>query len=296
MKAPRTPTRLREVTLPEEGVFLAVEGVSAEALAGILRAHRENRDPARSLKRNLGTVVTRVTLERGTGAEASGIPVDLVVKEVPVRLLRRWFYRLGGSSPFHREFEMVRRLGELGVRVPCAVACSVRPSGNRAFLITELITGAVPLRDLLWLGDRVLRDREELGTLFSNVGVWLRSVHDLGVWQRDMKPSNVLVRGLGSRDPELFLVDLTAVRILGRPVGKTRRIRNLAQLLDLTSDLDGPPRLPLLRAYIGPDTPAIDRWSRLVSEAIEARRDYRERQCGCRYVDEEHARNASRQE
>jgi tRNA A-37 threonylcarbamoyl transferase component Bud32 len=275
---------LREIRLAGGELFLAIDGLTAESLRRILDAHRENRDPSRCLKRNLGTVVTRVPCE--------GFSHELVVKEVPVRPLRRLLYLLGGSSPFRKEFESVRRLQATGVRVPRAIACTIRPRGASEFLVTELIEGCVPLRDLLWLGERVIRDRDELAALFTRVGAWLRSIHDLGVWQRDMKPSNVLVRGAGPDwgGADLILIDLTAVRVLGGPIDETRRVRNLAQLLDLTADLDGPPREPLLRSYLGGESPAgeVERLARLVDSAIESRRDYRERQCGFRHVDGEH--------
>ena len=147
----------------------------------------------------------------------------------------------------------------------------------------------------------MIRDRDELCRLLASVGAWLRHVHDLGVWQRDMKPSNVLLKqstALRQADPEgagydsgtFFLVDVTAVRFWGRPLDAHRRARNLCQILDLPAELDEVARTPFLRAYIadGNGEADLDPWLRRVAVAIEARRDSRQDRCGFRFVDDEH--------
>ncbi|MBI4600633.1 MAG: hypothetical protein HY721_01605 [Planctomycetes bacterium] len=287
------PAGTRIVRIAGEGSFIAAEGLDAAALARIVEAHRANRDPSMTLKRNLGTLVTRVRAA-GAGLEPGGaIPPELVVKEAPVPWRRRLYYRVGGVSPFARELEASRRLRERGVGAARVLASSLRPRGGTEVLVSERIDRCVPLRDLLWLGDPVVREPAALRALLSRAGAWLRGLHDAGVWQRDMKPSNVLVREgpRGFEDAELFLVDVAAVRLFLRPLGEARRVRNFAQLLDLTVDLDGEPRRMLLEAYAGPgsgDMERLERLERLVGASIEARRDHRERQCGFRHVDEEH--------
>lgn len=284
------PPGPRRIHLAEEGWFLAVPALDAAALSRILAAHRENRDPARILKWNLGTVVTRVRLEACVLPAASGVPAEVVVKEVPVRAPRRLFHALGGASTFRKEFDAASRLERLSIHSPRPMACTYRPgpgaARHREFLISEMIQGSVPLHDLLWLGGSVLTDTAELRALLERVGAWLRHVHDQGVWQRDMKPSNVLLRG-----KDFFLVDITVLKFLPRPLDDDRRVRNLAQLLDLTRAHDAVAREPLLRAYSRGRAEDIARWASKVDAAIEARRDYREKQCGFRYVDEEHRRN-----
>jgi tRNA A-37 threonylcarbamoyl transferase component Bud32 len=293
VKAASPPPGPRRIRLAKEGWFLAVPSLDAAAVSKILEAHRETRDPARILKRNLGTIVSRVRLEGGALPAAGGVPAELVVKEVPVRGPRRLFYALGGASAFRKEFDAASRLERLSIHSPRPVACTYRPGPGAArhseFLISEMVQGSVPLHDLLWLGGSVLTDPDELRALLERVGTWLRHVHDQGVWQRDMKPSNVLLRG-----EDFFLVDITALKVLPRPLDDLRRVRNLAQLLDLTRAHDSVARQPLLTAYSRAGAVDIARWASKVDAAIEERRDYRERQCGFRYVDEEHRLNQER--
>lgn len=291
--------KLRRLNLAGRGSFLSTSRLDREALREVIRAHRDNKEPERCLKRNRGTLVTVVHAPaRGCGPEAA-VPVELVVKEVPLPLIRRVYCRLGGTSVFAREFQQVERLGELGLPAPTVVACSLRPRGSCEFLITEFAPGLLTLRDLLWLGDSVVKDLEERRRLLASIGAWLRHVHDLGVWQRDMKPSNVLLKKGEAWDPgraegvayersAFFLVDVTAVRFRGRPLEAWRRVRNLCQILDLPAALDPVARTPLLEAYLGQDVADLDSWLRRVDLAIEARRDSRQAGCGFRHVDEEH--------
>ena len=275
--------------LPGEGQVMALEGLGPEWVAAALQAHRENTDASRTLKSNLGTLVTQISTSDLPVPRLTGVPSQIVVKEVPRKSgifgLARWL-RL--RSQFCRDFTVSRRLARLGVRSPRALASTFKSRGATEFLLSELVNGAIPLRDLLWLGEKVVRDPRGRTRLFESIGVWLRNLHEKGVWQRDMKPSNVLVKG-----DELVLVDITAVRLFRRPLRQERRQRNIAQLLDLSPDWDGEARLPLLRAYLGASLKSestTKRWAAQVDQLIEARRDYRQSRCGFRFVDEEHFR------
>ena len=57
----------------------------------------------------------------------------------------------------------------------------------------------------------------------KKLALWLRTVHDTDVWQRDFKSSNILCR-----NSDFFMVDLDGVRI--RRLSEDNKITNLAQL------------------------------------------------------------------
>lgn len=293
-------------------------GITVEALEDVLRRHDAVPGGPGLLKQNLGTRVTSVPLGPSIGSHASdeawptgeGMVVgkgdsrsegvvsgEVVVKEVPVRLLRRLSALLGRMSRFCAEFEKVAALERLGVRSPRPIACSLRSRGRTELLISEHLEG-IPLRDLLWLGERVLSRPEDLAALLVPLGRWIRRLHDHGIWQRDMKPSNILLESragglLRVEDEDFVVVDITAIRFTGEPLDRERRVRNLSQLLDLTHTLDSVARPLLLRGYAGGSADAAADWLEDVDCAIEARRSYREKRCGYRFVDEEHAASRS---
>jgi len=283
---------LKTIDVEGEGRFLAADWLGRDALSLILKAHRETRDPARVLKRNLGTVVTRVPLFQPPSSSApersSSRPNEVVVKETPTPWRRRAGAFLGARSPYLREFAKAQRLEELGFLVARPLAATVSTFRAREFLVTELVEDGVSLRELLWLGDRVIQDPSERALLLSEVGRWLRGLHERGVWQRDMKPANLLVRRREGSGAEIFLVDITRVRCQGAPLGNRRRLRNLGQLLDLPKSLDIVARDPLLKAYLLNDQASIDGWAEDVSKAVESRRANRKKECGLLYPDEEH--------
>lgn len=276
------------IHVESHGVFLAVGEVRPDHIAEILRLHRANTTSGDGiLKLNLGTVVTRIRLD----APPLGVAADLVVKETPGK--RRGVFACGGiASRSCRDFHVHARLTELGFQAPRPVACTLRSRGTPEIAVSELVREALPLRDLLWLGARVIRDDDERAALYQRLGTWLREVHARGVWQRDLKPSNVLVQA-----DHFVLVDITDVRIRKGALDPFRCQRNLAQLLDLTPDLDGEKRRPLLRAYLGDVAlQTLVDWESRVDKLIEERRDYRQSRSGFRHVDEEHFRRARAQE
>jgi tRNA A-37 threonylcarbamoyl transferase component Bud32 len=167
------------------------------------------------------------------------------------------------------------------------MASSLRSVGGTEFLVTEFLQACVALRDLLWCGSSAIEEPEELEGLLSDLGSWLRGVHDRGVWHRDMKTGNIMVRRRARGPSEFFLVDLVAVRFFRRPLGMRRRARNLGQVLDLPARCDSLARRPLLEAYTG-SSEADGSLERRVDRAVRARRRYRKRKCGFEYVDEEH--------
>jgi hypothetical protein len=200
--------------------------------------------------------------------------------KVPVFLKRehrvRWRDRLGSAlsgfglvSKSLREFAMLRRLHELGIRGPEAIAAG--QVGGRAFLLVREEQGAVDLRSLLQRATP--RERRQLAV---RLGETLARMHEAGIDHPDMYAKHVLVRedssvretinqsrlprvqGRGEKKTELdsekksmTLLDWQRSRPCRR-VTWSRRWRDLAALdATLADDLaGGRERLLCLRAYL----------------------------------------------
>jgi hypothetical protein len=155
--------------------------------------------------------------------------------------------------------------------------------------VTETVAEAPSLRDLLWLGPGAIVEPAARATLLREAGGWLRAVHERGVWQRDMKPNNILVPA-GSEPRSFCLVDVTGVRFLAGPLDEERRIRNLSQLLDLPAALDRDAPPPLLAGYLGDRAGEAAEWERKIAARLAARRRAWKRRTGLERVDEEYRR------
>jgi hypothetical protein len=102
-----------------------------------------------------------------------------------------------------------------------------------------------------------------------------------------MKAGNMLTTHPREGPVRFFLIDIDAVRMLRGPLGESRRVRNLAQLLDLPARLDAEAAPGLLAGYARGDESLRERLGRLASLALEERRRERQERTGARYVDEE---------
>jgi serine/threonine protein kinase len=144
---------------------------------------------------------------------------------------------------FHRDrslagWKMARALSVRGIDTPPALAYFVLPE------ITCFLS--VYYGDSLRLNDyfSAPMSSAERKEAIRRLADWLRSCHDLNIWQRDFKSSNVLVR-----DGRFMMVDLEGVKICRRLPWK-RRLTNLAQLnASLSNRLTIRDRLRFFHAY-----------------------------------------------
>ncbi len=273
---------------------MAHPGFDAESLSKLLRAHDENRDPARILKRKFDTLVTRVTVPAAIAAALELSSRDVVVKQSPVPL--RWWlaYRAGGVSRCAQDGRRHARLAQLGIDSPRVLAASRRPRRRREFLVTEFVDGGRPLREYLWLGEHVLRTATDRDSLIGAFGAWIREVHDRGVWQRDLKGENVICCRT-SEGWHFVLLDITAVRFFAAPLSQAQRQRNFGQILDLPRDLEESVRDAFLEAYTRVDsaggaqsTPSLTELRDACDRAVASRRARRYAKTGYQFADEEH--------
>jgi tRNA A-37 threonylcarbamoyl transferase component Bud32 len=133
------------------------------------------------------------------------------------------------------EYQHARAVAERSVPTfePLALGEPCRATGPQdSFLITAALPETRPLNSFLettlpqWPESRRARLRQRLAGALARL---LAGMHDAGIAHHDLHPGNVLLRLDGTDRPELFLIDLHAVR-LGAPLSWRARRANLILL------------------------------------------------------------------
>jgi tRNA A-37 threonylcarbamoyl transferase component Bud32 len=199
-------------------------------------------------------VVDGLTLRRPCAADEarkalSAAPLRMV-KELPGR--RLWladaetFVKEGAGAAWRNAFALETR----GIPTPRLLAT------DGARVAGRWIEGALPL----W--EHLKAVGVSRGLLHRLAGI-LRRMHERGVYHRDLKANNVLVRG-----DEIWVIDLDRVDLM-REVPREGRVWNLAQL----NAAVGPPatrsdRLRFFLAYAGRDRGIRTGWKTWVREIM----------------------------
>ncbi|HEY7428394.1 MAG TPA: lipopolysaccharide kinase InaA family protein [Gemmataceae bacterium] len=148
---------------------------------------------------------------------------------------RAWLRELVRPSKARIECNHALAVAARGVPTiePLAVGETRRGAGPPySFLITRALPETRPLNSFLentlpqWPDPRRARMRQRLATALGRL---LARMHDSGIAHHDLHPGNLLLRLDGEDRPELFLIDLHALR-LGAPLSWRARRANLILL------------------------------------------------------------------
>ncbi|MEW6076581.1 MAG: lipopolysaccharide kinase InaA family protein [Thermodesulfobacteriota bacterium] len=159
-----------------------------------------------------GKAELQIALDRGKQIKGENL---LVHEAVCVKIHKK---RL-----FHRDrsltgWKMSRALAIRGIGVPVALAYFVLPEFT--CLLSVFYGDGLRLNDYF----STSMSGPEKKAAIRRLAGWLRTCHDLNIWQRDFKSSNVLVV-----DGQFMMVDLESVKIC-RKISPKRELINLAQL------------------------------------------------------------------
>jgi hypothetical protein len=199
----------------------------------------------------------------------------LYVKRYNVHALRVLAGSLFARSPARAAFENALRLAAQGIAVPNPLAAvEYRRAGflSRSFFLTDEVADAVTA-DVAWQAILALEPpatRRRTRRAFTRaLGAFFADLHARGVYHRDLKDVNVLVRD-PTGTPVFVLLDLERVAI-GAAVPTARRVRNVMQLArTLGPAATQSDRLRWLRAYLG-DADRTER-RRWVERTLRAQR------------------------
>ena len=246
---------------------LRAAGLSERQAREALAAHRSALERGRGvLKNGVRTAVTRV--------ECGDAPV--CVKEYRSAGRRDRTKELLRGPRACRAWRGGQFLARKGVAIPELLA--VLKQGGSTFLLTRYVGGATPLDQLLASRFRHIRSAAELTAkrrLVRQLGLWLRGVHDLGVYHNDWSCKNILAAE-GHGGWQFWLLDLESVSP-GKRLTWRRRVKNLGQLADTPAGISRADRMRFLVAYAAGDVSlARGRFPRALLEATRRRIEARE--------------------
>ncbi len=160
--------------------------------------------------------------------EADAVGACVIVKAWPVEGVRRRLQLLTATTRGHRHWQGAERLARAGVATarPLWLATARIDSRPVVVLAMERLQGKTLLAHLT---DGTMSEREAeslAGAVGEQVGAIVRS----GLFNRDHKPSNLIVTGAVGSRPSVAVVDCVAVRrSRGRRLGPMARM--IASLL-----------------------------------------------------------------
>ncbi|HEU4452258.1 MAG TPA: lipopolysaccharide kinase InaA family protein [Longimicrobium sp.] len=153
-----------------------------------------------------------------------------------VRHFNRDLY-FGGNRAFD-ELRATEHARAGGVRVPLVIAAMERPArvaGYRARLATVLVPDACDAAAFLAVAPDAGERREVLREAGRQIGL----MHEAGVAHPDVNLRNLLVAEEGGART-VYLLDFDRARVLGEPLSRTRRERDLRRLARSARKLGAP--------------------------------------------------------
>jgi serine/threonine protein kinase len=140
----------------------------------------------------------------------------LLNRQVVIKVLRtkqRWFRR-----KFAHECKALARIHHPGV---VGVLDQGKTPDGTPFLVMEFVEGA-SLKSIIPAGGMEL---DRAAPLLRHMGEALQAVHEQGVYHRDLKPTNVMVRNLGRGQEMPVIIDFGIATVRESPQGVLRRTR-----------------------------------------------------------------------
>ncbi len=180
---------------------------------------------AQVLKGNRLRRVCRVTVSSAEGDSNSGFTI--LTKEYRYVSLRDRVRYLLWRSRAEQEWFALGRFRQLGLPAPRALAIAAHQQGRHIAggLVMEFLNDTRPFVELVHAGDSPLPDGAQIGAAFrapdptaqhlrwlQTGAQWVRTMHDRGVWHRDLHGGNVLVH----EKEGLYFIDLHSCRFLPR--------------------------------------------------------------------------------
>jgi len=217
------------------------------------------RDPDRAFHESLGTIIkdSYTTSSCSMSLPSVGNKVRLYIKRYNYQ---NFFYALKylfRRSRAKRVWRVAHGLLARAIPTPHPIAFVERRRGGvliKSFYIAQYSEGALPLTTV-FKGGRAGASSDSVSMkrklLYQAAGV-VRKMHERGVCHRDLKASNILVRGEEGQKRELYLVDLDSATIK-ESTTKKEQIRDLARLntsLLNTRMVSTTDRLRFLKCYL----------------------------------------------
>ncbi len=170
---------------------------------------------------------------------------QLVVKEYtdsgPKKRLREWL----SMTRAEKAYAATAGLTACKISVPEAVSCIVNRQGSD-FLWTRFLDDTVALDQLLQKGWWLLPSGQRRALVAATARLMGR-LHCLGIFHPDLTAKNFLVRT--EVEPRVWLVDLDGVQLKAH-LSRRARIKNLAQLNDLSMPVDRKDVVLFVRTYL----------------------------------------------
>lgn len=157
-------------------------------------------------------------------------PVQVVVKQFRNQGWKKMLERRLRGSKAERSWRGAAAIRAAGIPTPePVVLVESEAPGGPSFFVTRLVEPAHEVRQFF----RQLRNDPSAGEFpdvepvefFTELGRFVRRLHDAGIWHRDLSMGNVLAGSDDPRDLDFFVLDCNRAR-WGRRMGIVRRCRD----------------------------------------------------------------------
>ncbi len=169
-------------------------------------------------------------------AAHSELPIDsgLLIKESKKRKvfkINNMLVKARKSDLFRdyslkKEFSNSFRLKKLGINTPEPCLISKDKKGRMFFIGFKFIDGAISSDNYFFTK---IKDSKEKKIFISQLAVFVKKIHDNGVFHKDLKCANILVRKILDKRFQFFLIDNGRI-IFRKKIKEKDRVFNLAQI------------------------------------------------------------------